>query len=119
MKCIEVLDSKGWQLFHSVPFLIYAKDKQWISPLQGDVQDVFNPSKNPVASHGESRVFVLLDNQEKPVGRIAAFIDHESNGHLDYPIGGVGFFECIENNEVANLTKSNEQLGFIIGYLSL
>ena len=103
MKCVEVLDSKGWQLFHSVPFLIYANDKQWISHLQGDVQDVFNPQKNPIASHGESRIFVLLDNQEKPIGRIAAFIDHEANSHLEYPIGGIGFFECIENNEAANL----------------
>lgn len=103
MKCIEVLDEKGWQLFHSVPGLLYAGDEQWISPLQGDVQNVFNPLKNPVASHGESRVFVLLNDQEKPVGRIAAFIDHESNRLLDYPTGGIGFFECMDDPNYAKL----------------
>ena len=102
MRIIEVKAAADWTLFHSVPGLVYADDPNWIFPIASDVEDTFNPNKNLVYKQGASALFVLMDDKNLPVGRIAAFIDHLRNTALPYPIGGIGFFECVENNDYAD-----------------
>ncbi|HOY17694.1 MAG TPA: hypothetical protein PLC89_10385, partial [Haliscomenobacter sp.] len=79
MTIIEVQEPKHWKLFHQVPHRIYINDPNWIAPMEGDVQGTFTPGKNLAFEHGEAKVFVMLDDQGKPAGRIAAFIDHRNN----------------------------------------
>ncbi len=102
MQIIEVTDKKTWKLFHKVPHLIYKNDPDWICPLEKDVQNVFRPKKNKAFQKGEAICYVLLDGK-KPVGRIAAFIDGARNEKQDFPTGGIGFFECIEDEKAAFL----------------
>lgn len=97
MQIVEIQGDKMWKLFHSVPHRIYAHDPNWVCPLEGDIQSVFNPASNKTFEHGEAQLFVLLDDQAVPAGRIAAFIDHHHNQTQPYPVGGIGFFECIDN----------------------
>ncbi len=99
MRILEVKRPKDWKLFHRVPHRIYADDPHWICPLEDDVQSIFDPTKNKAFQNGEAAVFVLLDDAGQPCGRVAAFIDHERNKTLPYPVGGMGFFEC--TNHVA------------------
>ena len=98
---IEVQKSSDWLLFHQVPKLIYQDYSNYISPLESDVEQVFNPQKNKVFQHGDAQCFVLLDEKEQAIGRIAAFIDHERNESNDFPVGGLGFFECINDSDAA------------------
>ena len=98
---IEVKDKKGWRSFHRVPHLVYQDDPLWICPLESDVEGIFSPEKNKVLSNGEAACFVLLNEKSEPVGRIAAFIDHKRNESLPYPVGGIGFFDCINNKNYA------------------
>lgn len=98
MQIITIQSKKDWKLFHRVPHRIYAGDPNWICPLEDDVQSVFDPAKNKVFEHGEARVFVLLDDKGEPAGRVAAFIDHERNTAQPHPVGGMGFFECIDHD---------------------
>ncbi|WP_353480022.1 GNAT family N-acetyltransferase [Haliscomenobacter sp.] len=101
MTIIEVQNPKDWKLFHRVPHRIYAKDPNWIAPLEGDVQGTFTSGKNHAFDHGEAKVFVLLDEKDRPAGRIAAFIDHRNNQIQPYPLGGIGYFECINEPDYA------------------
>ncbi|MCO6476327.1 MAG: GNAT family N-acetyltransferase [Phaeodactylibacter sp.] len=98
---IEVKDKKGWKLFHRVPHIVFKDDPKWVCPLESDVETVFNPEKNKALQQGEAACFVLLNGSGKPAGRIAAFINHEHNKALPYPVGGIGFFDCIDNKEYA------------------
>jgi hypothetical protein len=65
------------------------------------VEGVFNPRKNKIFEHGDAACFVLLDKNDQPIGRIAAFIDHRRNELNEYPVGGIGFFECVNDEEAA------------------
>jgi GNAT superfamily N-acetyltransferase len=97
MTIIEVKTPQDWKLFHRTPHSIYARDPNWICPLEGDIQSIFDPSKNKAFEHGEAALFVMLDADGKPIARVAAFIDHERNKTQPYPVGGLGFFECVNN----------------------
>lgn len=99
---IEVKQAKDWKLFHQAPHLVYAENPHYIFPLEKDVEDVFNPEVNKRFENGEAWCFVLLEDGN-PVGRIAAFIDHEHNARQPFPVGGIGFFECVNQEEYAAL----------------
>ena len=46
---------------------------------------------------------MLKDSSGKLIGRIAAFVDYKTSKAEDQPTGGIGFFECINDREAANL----------------
>lgn len=97
---IEVQQTKDWKYFHQAPRSVYKNNPHYIYPLEKDVQDIFNPAVNKRFEHGEARCFALLENG-KAVGRIAVFIDHQHNQTQPYPLGGIGFFECINREDYA------------------
>lgn len=101
MQIIEIQGAGMWKVFHSVPPRIYACDPNWVCPLERDIQSIFTPASNKAYEHGEAQLFVLLDDHAAPAGRIAAFIDHHHNQTQPYPVGGIGFFECIDNADYA------------------
>ena len=79
---------------------IYKDDPRYIRPLDMDLRDRLDPKKNPFFEHAEGTVFTAYDNR-KCVGRITAQIDKE---HLDRhkdQTGFFGFFDTIDDPEVA------------------
>ncbi len=102
MKVIEVNDKPTQKLFLDVVELIYRDDKEYVRPLDNMVEEVFDPSTNTYFNHGIATRFILID-QDKVIGRIAAFINYKKADGFDQPTGGVGFFECINNSEAAHL----------------
>jgi GNAT superfamily N-acetyltransferase len=104
MTIIEVADDKKLQQeFLLLPVKLYAEDVNWIRPLDQDVEHTFNPSKNKYFKHGEVIRWILQDSEGKIIGRVAAFINHETANKEDQPTGGMGFFECIEDESAAFL----------------
>ncbi len=103
MKLIEVNDKKSRKQFHQIPYLIYKGDKNWIAPIQGMVEAVFDPAKNKTFKNGKAIRWILVDEKGKLLGRIAAFINYNLSGTYDQPTGGCGFFECVNNQEAANM----------------
>ena len=81
---------------------LYKREKHWIRPLDNDIKDIFDPSKNKLFRNGEAIRWMLKDDTGKYIGRIAAFIDKKTAKTSEQPTGGVGFFECINNQEAAN-----------------
>ncbi len=102
MMCTEVLTAADKKDFLLFPLSLYKNLPQWIRPLDKDVENVFNPEKNKTYRHGECIRWVLKNDQGIVIGRVAAFIDQKTlNKGNDQPTGGMGFFECINDQHVA------------------
>lgn len=97
----EVNGRKQEEDFLQLPVDLYRNNPYWIQPLDGDVRKVFDPSKNPCFQQGECIRWVLYDEQGKPVGRVAAFVNGKTCRLDKYTVGQMGFFECIDDREAA------------------
>ena len=94
-------DEKAW--LH-VDRAIYKDSPMWVCPLDSDICNVFNPEHNKKFEHGEAIRWIAIDSATgEAVGRIAAFYDANATDEYEQPTGGCGFFECIDNQQVANL----------------
>lgn len=104
MQLIEVTDSKGAASFIRVNVEINKGDPNYIRPLEKDIHDVFDPKKNKTYRHGEAVRWVLTDSSGKLIGRIAAFVNKKyKNKGDDIPVGGIGFFDCINDQAAADM----------------
>lgn len=104
MRIIEVSDNHSRREFLKLPIRLYKNEKNWIRPLDKDVENVFKPAANKYFRHGECTRWILIDDNEKTIGRVAAFINKKTvNKDNDQPTGGMGFFECIDDQKAANL----------------
>ncbi|MEI9956999.1 MAG: hypothetical protein WDM90_12020 [Ferruginibacter sp.] len=84
--------------------VIYKDEPNWIRPLDKDIEEVFDKEKNKAFRFGEVERWILQDEKGNLIGRIAAFVNKKyKNKGDDVPVGGIGFFECINNQTAANL----------------
>lgn len=101
MYLVEVNDSKQERLFLDLPDKIYKEDNQWIKPLDQDLEKVFDPKKNKLFNKkGKLIRWNLFSGTDEHIGRIAAFVNPTYEGKQ--PVGGFGFFECINDQLAAN-----------------
>ncbi len=103
MHLIEVLKPFHRSQFFNLSFDIYKSDENWVCPLQNDIESVFDPKKNNFFNFGKCIRWILLDDQGKTIGRIAAFINFKKANLDAVPTGGCGFFECIDDQAAANI----------------
>ena len=90
--------------FLKLPLSIYKNDPNWIQPLDKDITDVFDKKNNKAFRHGKLQRWIITDESGKTIGRIAAFATARyKNKGDDIPVGGIGFFECINEQSAANL----------------
>jgi GNAT superfamily N-acetyltransferase len=81
---------------------LYKNEPHWIRPLDKDINDVFDPKKNKTFRHGSLIRWILVDAHNTTIGRVAAFVNEKTmKRDNDQPTGGLGFFECIHNQEAA------------------
>lgn len=104
MKIIEINSKALKQKFHFFPKALYKGDENWTCPLDAEIEGIFNPKKNNCFKNGEAIRWILVNTKGKTIGRIAAFYNIEKANHPqnDQPTGGIGFFECVNNQEAAN-----------------
>lgn len=95
----EVQNTQQKKEFLNFPARLYQHDKNYIRPLDKDINDVFSPEKNKFYADGECTRF-LFKNKSETVGKIAVFINKSYEQHQ--PTGGIGFFDCINDQETAN-----------------
>lgn len=100
---VEVANAGHEKEFLGLPVRLYKGSKYWVHPLDNDVKRVFDKDKNPCFKHGECVRWLLYDDKQECVGRVAAFVNGKT-AHLEkYTVGQMGFFECIDNREAAFL----------------
>ncbi len=104
MRLTEVAKPQHAKEFIDAATMLNKSNPAWIRPLDKDINDTFNPSKNKTFRHGEANRWILKDSEGNLIGRIAAFINnkYKTKGD-DGPVGGVGFFECINNQDAADV----------------
>lgn len=104
MQLFQVADTVTEKEFLQVPLQIYKNDPNYIRPLDKDILDVFNPKKNKAFRFGECQRWILKDSDDQLIGRIAAFVNKKYRNKGDeQKTGGIGFFECIKNQEAADM----------------
>ena len=101
MQILPVSDTKTRENFLDVARLLYKNDESWICPLDVELEAIFDPLKNPFFKHGVCARWILKDADGKLIGRVAAFINEKKAFQYDQPTGGMGFFECINDQEAA------------------
>ncbi len=100
---VEVKSKKDIREFHDLPAFINKGDSNWIKPLFRDVESVFNPSSNIQFRNGDAIRWLLRDNTGRCAGRVAAFYSRKIANADRKNVGGMGFFECINNHEAATV----------------
>ena len=99
----EVKDKKQVQDFLQVPHTIYKEYSNWIPHLENDIEAVFDPAKNKFFAVGEATRWVLYNNDNIAIGRVAAFINRQLAFTYEHPVGGMGFFESVNDKDAAFL----------------
>jgi hypothetical protein len=101
MNLKEVNSPQLANLFLEMPLSIYKNDAEYIRPLNKDINAVFDVAQNKLFKTGSCIRWLLYDNNNTLIGRIAAFVNKKYK--QAQPTGGFGFFECINNQEAANV----------------
>jgi hypothetical protein len=104
MQLFPINDINSAKEFLKVPLIIYKDDPHFIQPLDKDINDVFDKEKNKAFRFGECTRWLLKDDNDQLIGRIAAFVNKKyKNKGDEQKTGGIGFFECINNQEAADM----------------
>lgn len=102
MNLRPVRTSSDLRQFIDLPYRLYREDPVWIPPLRDEQRGQFDPRRNPMLDHCERELFLLMDDN-RPIGRLAAFVDTLAIDFWKQPIGLFGYFECEQNREAAAL----------------
>ncbi len=101
----EVKTRKDKRAFLDLPVRLYRGDKNWVQPLDDQIEAIFDPAKNKLFTEGgggEAIRWLLADSSTgEIVGRIAAFYNRAQSREESQPTGRCGFFECIDNQQAA------------------
>ncbi len=89
------------QTFLNFPWTLYRDDPNWIPPLQGDQKEMVGFSHHPFYHLNRVQAFLAYRGKEV-CGRIAAIMNVEHVRRHSDPRGFFGFFECRDDQEVAN-----------------
>ncbi|MCB9234599.1 MAG: GNAT family N-acetyltransferase [Bacteroidia bacterium] len=99
----EVRTAADVRAFLDVPLHIYKSDPNWVCPLESEIEEIFDPQKNGQLKTGSATRWILKDQQGKLCGRVGAFVSQKYSTQYDYPMGGLGYFECVNDQQAANL----------------
>ena len=104
MEIIEVTGTRAAKEFLRINEKMNRHNPKYIRPLDNEVEDVFDPAKNKAFRYGTAKRWILTDNGGEVIGRIAAFISSKYINKGDtFPVGGCGFFDCIDDQAAATL----------------
>lgn len=104
MNLIEVTSSRLAAKFIKVNVAINQNNPAFIRPLDKDVHDVFNEKKNKTFRFGKAIRWILENEAGEAIGRIAAFTNKKyKNKGDEVPVGGIGFFESINDQQAADM----------------
>lgn len=85
--------------FLHVPFAIYARDPNWVAPLNVERLEHLDPDRNPYFRHAEVELF-LAYRGDRPVGRISAQVCRLRSERYKDGVGQFGFLEAEDDPAV-------------------
>lgn len=87
--------------FIMMQYDLYKGDPHFVAPLVMDRENVLNPKKNPWFEFGRAELFLAKGPDGKVLGRITASEDPRYNEFHGVKVGWFGFFECVDDVNVA------------------
>jgi len=104
MQFVEVTNKRTRRQFLELPKTLYVGDSNWTCLLDAEIESIFDPKHNNSFKSGDACRWILLNQDDKVIGRVAAFYSMKKamNPNNGQRTGGIGFFECINNQEAAN-----------------
>jgi len=96
----EVAGRRERKLFLRLPWCLYESEPFWVPPLLSAVDKQLDPAHHPFFEHAEARLY-LAWRDGRPVGRIAAIVNHLHNSYHGDKAGFWGFFETEPDPDVA------------------
>jgi hypothetical protein len=93
-------DGPGLNHFLEFPYTLYRDDPFWVPPLRIAQKELFDKRKHPFYANAEAQCFLARQNGNV-LGRIAAIHDRKYNEFHGEQAGFFGFFECVEDDRVA------------------
>jgi len=97
---LEIAAKSEVKEFINLPWSLYSHDPKWVPPLKMAVAELLN-KKHPFHATADSAMFLARKNG-KTVGRIMAVNNKRFNEFHQKKDGHFGFFDCINDQEVAD-----------------
>lgn len=101
IQILPVVTSSDRDQFIRFLWKIYEGNPHWVPPLWMDRRKLMDKKKNPFYQHSDAEFF-LAKRDGEVVGRIAGIINHNHDKEHNEKMGFFGFFECINDQQVAN-----------------
>ncbi|MFZ4861997.1 hypothetical protein ACL9RF_07415 [Sphingobacterium sp. Mn56C] len=101
IQIIPVETKKQRAEFIDFPHDLYVADPNYVPELFVAQEDLLTPKKHPFYKHSAAQLFLAYKNH-KIVGRIAAIWNVNHNSFNQVSEGQFGFFDAIDDQEVAN-----------------
>lgn len=98
---VPVRSAADLNRFIKMVWPLYQGDPNWVPPLVADRKKLLDRKRNPFYQHAQMELF-LAEQDGRAVGRIAAIINHAHNTTHNDTVGFFGFFESIDDQQVAN-----------------
>lgn len=103
MKVVEVKSHNEQKKFVNFPYQLYKEHKYWVPPLKQDEYKIFHKHTNPALQYCEAAFWILVDNKEKVIGRVAGIINPLYNQKSGIKYARLSRFEVINNRDAAFL----------------
>lgn len=100
MNALKIVSEENKKEFLDFPAKLLGEDKNYIRPLNKDIEAVFDSKKNKFFRFGECERFLFTNEKNETVGKIAVFINKKYK--QNQPTGGIGFFDCINDQKTAD-----------------
>jgi GNAT superfamily N-acetyltransferase len=97
---IDPADKAQVRRFVSLPYRLYADNKQWVPPLFLDAEMQLNKRKHPYYEHSDAEFFIAV-RDGRIVGRIAALENRRFNEYHHTRQAQFYLFECEDDQEAA------------------
>src|SRR6201996_7413091 len=99
-KIVPVVSKKELAAFIDFPHDLYKDDPYYVPELFIAQRDLL--TKHPFHKHNSLQCYLLFEG-DKVIGRIAAILNNAHNQYNHKNDGFFGFFDCIDDQEAANL----------------
>ncbi|PKV75975.1 hypothetical protein [Pontibacter ramchanderi] len=101
-RVLPVETKQQLKAFIDFPHALYQDDPHYVPELYMAQEDLLTPGKHPFHEHSEVQLYLAYRGKEL-VGRIAAILNNNHNAFNHSRDGFFGFFDCVNDGEVAGL----------------
>ncbi len=97
MQVVQVRSKREMHEFVRLPERLFGEHPCYVPPMWMDEAKGYLARHNPILANSDFTLLLALDDDEKPIGRVVAYVDHAYNRFYHSDIGFFGSFECVDN----------------------